>query len=379
MTIGPVANDALFSTFTIGAVELPNRVAVAPMTRVSATADGVVTDRMVDYYEGFARGGFGLIITEGIYIDSAHSQGYVNQPGLTNAEQELGWSRVVERVHAAGGKIFAQLMHAGSHSQGNPYATSTLAPSPVTPLGEQLSFYRGKGPYATPREITREEMTEVHRSFASAARRALAAGFDGVELHGANGYLLDEFLTGYLNQRSDEYGGSVENRVRFAAEACANVIVEVGSQIAVGIRISQAKVSDADHRWPGGAADAETIFETLGRTGIDFLHTTEYQALAPAFATGPETLAELAKRHGRLPVIVNGQLDKPEAARQILHSASATVSLWARRRWRIGTGRAASVTASPSQTELRDGTLGPIADIKDWELGSCSAGAEGGR
>ncbi|WP_198652417.1 oxidoreductase [Nocardioides allogilvus] len=369
MPTEPVANDALFSTFTIGALQLPNRVAVAPMTRVSATADGVVTDRMVDYYEGFARGGFGLIITEGIYIDTDHSQGYLNQPGLTNAEQELGWSRVVERVHAAGGKIFAQLMHAGSHSQGNPYATSTLAPSPITPRGQQLTFYRGEGPYTTPREITREEMTDVQTSFTCAARRAVAAGFDGVELHGANGYLLDQFLTDYLNERSDEYGGSAENRIRFAAEACASVIAEVGSEIAVGIRISQGKVSDGDHRWSGATADAVTIFETLGRTGIDFLHTTEYQALAPAFATGSETLADLAKQHGRVPVIVNGQLDQPEAAREILRSGSADI---------IALGKAALANRDwprrvrdgvPVATELRDGTLGPIADIKDWELG----------
>lgn len=369
MTTAPVANDMLFRPFTIGAVELPNRVAVAPMTRVSATSDGVVTDRIVDYYGSFARGGFGLIITEGTYIDTAYSQGYLNQPGLTTVEQESSWSRVVERVHAAGGKIFAQLMHAGSQSQGNPHATSNIAPSAVTPLGQQLTFYRGEGPYPTPREITREEMVEVQQAFVNAARHAREAGFDGVELHGANGYLLDEFLTDYLNQRSDEYGGHTENRVRFAAETCAHVIAEVGSEIAVGIRISQGKVSDADHRWPGAAADAEKIFETLGRTGIDFVHTTEYQALAPAFSTGEETLAELAKKHAGVPVIVNGQLDQPEAARQILDSASADI---------VALGKAA--LANPDwprrvlegvavETEMRDGTLGPIADIKDWELG----------
>ncbi|MGJ3558302.1 hypothetical protein ACR6C2_02275 [Streptomyces sp. INA 01156] len=119
----------------------------------------------------------------------------------------------------------------------------------MAPRGEQLSFYRGSGPYATPRALDARELADIRRGFADAARRARAAGFDGVEVHGANGYLLDQFLTDYLNRREDGYGGSVENRVRLAAEVVDEVLQAVGSEIAVGIRISQSKVSDFHHRW----------------------------------------------------------------------------------------------------------------------------------
>lgn len=369
MTPGPVSSDDLFSPVHIAHAVLDNRIAVAPMTRISATEDGVPTEQMARYYRRFAEGGFALIITEGVYMDRTHSQGYFNQPGLTNDEQEQAWARVVADVHAAGGKIFAQLMHAGAQSQGNRFVATSIGPSAVRPKDPQLAMYRGDGPYAMPRAIERHEMTDVRRSFAAAARRAVGAGFDGVELHGANGYLLDQFLTDYLNERDDEFGGSPENRVRFAAEVCEDVLAEVGSELAVGIRVSQGKASDLNHRWAGGTAEARAIFGRLGRTGIHFLHTTEHQAMAPAFATGPETLAELAKQHGRVPVIVNGQLDEPRAARAIVESGTADV---------VALGKAALANSDwPRRVrqgdeinpEIRTGTLSPLANIKEWELG----------
>ncbi|TDD89198.1 NADH:flavin oxidoreductase [Saccharopolyspora karakumensis] len=362
------AEDALFAPLTVGGVTLANRTALAPMTRVSATAEGLVTDRNASYYAGFARGGFGLITTEGLYPDTEYSQGYVNQPGLATPAQERSWSPVVESVHAEGGAIFAQLMHAGAQSQGNRFRRGAVGPSTVAPRGEQLAFYRGEGPYPTPKPLDGEQIAGIRRSFAAAARRAVAAGFDGVELHGANGYLLDQFLTDYLNQRDDEYGGGIENRVRLAAEICDEVLQAVGAEIAVGIRISQGKVSDLTHRWPGGAKDAQVIFETLAATGLHFVHTTEYKATAAAFEEGGATLAGLAKQHGGLPVIANGGLEDPETARSLLQSGSADV---------IAIGKAA-LAQHDWPRRARDGhdiagephpeTLQPLADIKDWEL-----------
>ena len=357
----------LWSTVRIGSTEVANRVALAPMTRISATEEGHVTDRMVSYYERYARGGFGLLVTEGIYPDTAYSQGYLHQPGIATQAQAQSWVPVVEAVHEAGAKIFAQLMHAGAQSQGNRFVDSTIGPSAVAPKGEQLAFYRGEGPYSVPSEITREQMAQVREGFVAAARRAQQAGFDGVEIHGANGYLLDQFLTDYLNQRTDDYGGSAANRVRYAAEIARAVREAVGPAFTVGMRISQAKVSDNDHRWAGGAEEAETIFATLGATGIDFLHTTEYRAYAPAFEEGGESLAALAKRHSGLTVIANGQLDDPETAATLLGGGAADVVA-------LGKGALANrnwpnrVRNDIALDELDARLFAPVADVKDWEL-----------
>lgn len=357
----------LWSPLQIGSTRLENRVALAPMTRVSATEEGRATEKMMSYYEAFARGGFGLLITEGIYPDTAHSQGYRFQPGIATEEQAQSWAAVVEAVHAAGARIFAQLMHAGSQAQGNRYVDSTIGPSAVAPKGEQLGFYRGEGPYPVPSEMTAEQMDEVRKAFVAAALRAQQAGFDGVEIHGANGYLLDQFLTDYLNLRTDEYGGSPANRARFAAEISRAVREAVDPETTVGIRISQAKVSDHDHRWSGGAGEAAVIFSTLGSTGIDFVHTTEYRAYAPAFGDAGDPLAALARKHSGLPVIANGHLDDPETAVSMLRDGAADV---------VALGKAALANRDwPHRVrndlpldKLDKSLLTPLADVKDWEL-----------
>ena len=357
----------LWSPLQIGSTKLPNSVALAPMTRISATEEGLATEKMVSYYEAFARGGFGLLITEGIYPDTAYSQGYLYQPGLATDDQARSWAAVVEAVHSAGAKIFAQLMHAGSQAQGSRFADSTIGPSAVAPKGAQLGFYRGEGPYRVPAEITRGQMEEVRHDFVTAALRAQEAGFDGVEIHGANGYLLDQFLTDYLNLRTDEYGGSPQNRARFPAEIAQAVREALSPETTVGIRISQSKVSDHDHRWAGGAEEAEVIFTTLAATGIDFIHTTEHRAYGPAFGDDGPSLAALAKRHSGLPVIANGHLDDPKTAVSMLTDHAADVvalgkAALGNRDWpdRVRNGRPLD--------ELDAGLFDPVADVKDWEL-----------
>jgi len=360
--------DSLFSPTHIGNVQLHNRVALAPMTRVSATAEGVPTERMRSYYRTFAEVGFALLITEGTYIDHHTSQGYLFQPGIANAAQCEAWRQVVDGVHATGAKFFAQLMHAGSQSQGNSHINTTWGPSAVRPKGEQLGMYRGSGPFQTPQEMMGEHIGQVRSSFVNAALLGRDAGFDGVEIHGANGYLLDAFLTDYLNTRTDDYGGSVANRVRLAAEVCADVVAVVGDDISVGIRVSQGKVSDSDHRWSGGEDDAAVIFPALADTGIDYVHTTEYRSLEPAFADGGKTLAALAKQYCKLSVIVNGSLDDPrDAARMIASGDADVVALGkpalANRDWpmRVRTGQ-------PLSADVPASLFGPIADVKDWEI-----------
>jgi 2,4-dienoyl-CoA reductase-like NADH-dependent reductase (Old Yellow Enzyme family) len=365
---GDGIDDLLFTPFDIGGARVCNRAALSPMTRISATHDGLVTDRNARYYTRFARGGFGLIITEGTYADTEYSQGYLNQPGLATPAHVQAWRPVVEAVHAQGAAIFAQIMHAGAQGQGNRYRHETVGPSAVAPRGAQLPIYRGSGPYPTPRALDIGEIPAIRRSFVSAARNAQAAGFDGVEIHGANGYLIDQFLTDYLNRRQDNYGGNVNKRVRLAAEILDEVLQAVGSEIAVGIRISQTKVSDREHRWPGGTDDAETIFTALARVGTHFVHTTEYRALQPAFNADSETLAGLAKKFSGLPVIANGQLEDPRASRTIMESGIADIvaigkGALAHRDWprRVSAGLAVSSAPDPR-------TFSPLADIKDWEL-----------
>jgi 2,4-dienoyl-CoA reductase-like NADH-dependent reductase (Old Yellow Enzyme family) len=363
-----MADDLLFTPFDIAGVRLKNRAALSPMTRISATEEGLVTERNARYYAKFARGGFGLIITEGTYPDTEYSQGYLHQPGLATQAQAEAWRPVVEAVHAQGSAMFVQLMHAGAQSQGNRHRHGTVGPSAVAPRGEQLAIYRGSGPYPTPRSLDVGEIAAIRQGFANAARNALAAGFDGVELHGANGYLIDQFLTDYLNRREDAYGGSVANRVRLAAEVVDEVLQAVGSQLAVGIRISQSKVSDLEHRWAGGEEDAQVIFATLARAGAHFVHTTEYRALRPAFTTGTETLAGLAKKYSGLPVVVNGQLEDPRTSRSILESGVADVvaigkGALAHRDWPRRVRERLEIAGAPHPS-----TFSPLADIKDWEL-----------
>jgi len=360
--------NVILTPIDMWGMHLANRLAVAPMTRISATAEGYPSQRMARYYEGFARGGFGLLISEGIYPDKAFSQGYLNQPGLGDDEQANAWRPVTAGVHAHGGRIFAQLMHAGALSQGNPHRDHAIGPSAIQPKGHQLAFYRGQGRYPVPEAMTRDHIDEAIEGFVQAAVRATThAGFDGVEIHGANGYLLDQFLTESSNQRTDEWGGTVAKRVALLAETIRRVRRAVDPRFPVGVRISQGKVNDFHAKWPGGEDDAAIIFRALADAGADFFHVTEFEAWGPAFDGVNSSLVALANRYASsVPVIANGGLHDLERAAQLLESGVAMVA--------IGRGALAnpdmpSLIATGRGLRLFDNSiLGPIADIKDSEL-----------
>ncbi len=363
----PIA-DALLAAHALGRLTLRNRLAVAPMTRVTATADGIPTGTMARYYEGFAKGGFGLVISEGLYTDTAFAQGYLNQPGLAEDAQARAWAPITAAVRANGARMAAQLMHAGALRQGNRFRDHAVAPSALKPKGKQMAFYHGQGEYALPREITGEEIEDAIAGFAHSARRAVEiAGFDAVEIHGANGYLLDQFLTAGTNARTDHWGGGMSERVRLLVTVVQRVKEAVAGKAPVGIRISQGKVNDFHAKWSGGERDAEVVFSALADAGIDFLHVTEFQAWQPAFEGRGATLAELARRHApAVPLIVNGGLHDIERARDVLDQGADLVAM----------GRGA--LANPDMPRLLergmplrefDSTiLGPIADIKPSEL-----------
>ena len=375
------AQDApagLFTPLRVGSVNLPNRLAVAPMTRVSATADGLATAQMAGYYEAFARGGFGLVITEGIYTDKAHAQGYLFQPGLADDAQRDSWRPVVDRVHAQGGRIFAQLMHAGALSQGNPHRPGTKGPSAVLPAGQQMTFYRGQGPYRMPHAMNLDDIGEVVEGFAQAARRAQEAGFDGVEIHGANGYLLDQFLTRHTNRREDGYGGSLENRLRLTVDVIQAARQSTSGSFVVGVRTSQGKVNDFTHKWEGGQDDAARIFGALGAAPIDYVHTTEFEAWRPAFGDSGPSLAALARRHVQVPVLANGSLHDPRQAEALLARQEADF---------VSLGRGA-LTHADWPARLRAGApheafdrglLAPIADLDNAARHRAAAAPGAGR
>ncbi|WCI09745.1 alkene reductase [Arthrobacter sp. OVS8] len=253
----------LFSPMTLGELELPNRLVMAPLTRVRSGKDGVPGPLLVEHYR--QRASLGLIVSEGTYPSRA-GQGFPGQPGLVTEEQLRGWSDVTAAVHAEGGRIFAQVMHAGrvTHEDTNG-GHEVVAPSAIAIDGETRT-YEGKKPFPVPRALSTTELPGIVQEFVTASRKAIGAGFDGVELHSANGYLLHEFLSPSANQRDDVYGGSPANRARFVIEVAQAVADAVGAD-RVGIRISP------EHNVQGALeVDAADVNET---------YTALVDALAP--------------------------------------------------------------------------------------------------
>jgi len=312
-----IKRHPILDEVAIKGYQLRNKAVVAPMSRVSANGNGVPTMNMTRYYAQYASGGFGLVITEGTYTDRYFSQGYANQPGIVTDEQVEGWRQVTESVHKAGGLIILQLMHAGALSQ---CLHNTAGPSAVKPLGKKMKDYGGEGPYPLPLALSQTDLIETISGFAHSARRAASAGFDGVEIHGANGYLIDQFLTDYTNRRTDRYGGSTCNRVRLAVEVIKAVRQSVDEDFIVGIRLSQGKVNDFDYTWPGGARDAEIIFSQVAGAAADYIHfASEGRGFDHGCVLADGTsLPRLARELTGLPVIANGGLHDPDEAYRIL-------------------------------------------------------------
>ena len=237
----------LFSPFSLAGMELANRIVMAPMTRSFCGAAGVPNQAMVNYYAARAAGGCGLIITEGTVINMDDARGYNGIPAICNHEQQEGWQRVTEAVHQTGGKIAIQLWHTGrlGHSRAmndsGPVAPSAVAAKGLfRDFGDQQTLAE-EIRYETPRAMSGEDITRTLAQFAAATRRAKAAGFDAIELHGANGYLIHTFFNPTSNLRTDGYGGDVADRSRFAVEVIRAVRSEAGD-LPVGIRLSQHSV-----------------------------------------------------------------------------------------------------------------------------------------
>lgn len=291
-------------------LDIPNRFALAPMTRTSANPNGDPNGLMADHYEAYARGGFGLIITEGTYTDDRASQGYANQPGIINDSQIAGWKTIVERVHEAGSRMFVQLMHAGAQFQANHYTDQPLAPSPVAPKGEPLGLYGDQTTWQVPEAMIEADIANVIDGFTQSAVNAKAAGFDGVELHGANGYLLNQFLSTHFNRREDQYGGSLDNRMRLILEVVKSVRAAVGDEFPLGIRLSQVTVTDPDYQLPEGEAGFRRLVEAVRDAGVDFIHTTDGDVRRTPFTDGEHSLADVVAGVEGVDLIINGSIDE---------------------------------------------------------------------
>lgn len=259
----------LFSPLTLGTLELPNRVVMAPMTRTRADEAGVPGALMAQHYA--QRASLGLIVTEGVYPGRT-GQGYPRQPGLANEAQVAGWSRVAQAVHAQDGRIFAQLMHAGRFSHPSLIGGALpVGPSP-TAIEGATHTYQGKQAFVIPHALTEDEIPVVVNEFVLAARNAMAAGLDGVEIHGANGYLLHQFLDGETNRRTDGWGGTPHNQARLAVEVTSAVAEAIGAG-RVGLRISPAhQVLGIGESDPAGVtATYNAVVEALAPLDLAYL------------------------------------------------------------------------------------------------------------
>ncbi len=291
----------LLTPFTIGDVPVANRVVLAPMTRSRAGEDNVVAPLTATYYAQRASGG--LLITEGTQV-SQEGVGYPATPGVHTDAQVAGWRAVTDAVHAAGGKIFAQLWHVGRMSLPAFQPNGGLPVAPSALADESNAFTAtGPVPYGVPRALETAEIARIVGDFAHAARNAKAAGFDGVELHGANGYLIDQFLRDSSNKRTDQYGGSVANRVRFLGEII-DAVVAIWGPGRVGIRlslpVSRPSLTDSDP-----VALVTAVAQRAEQAHIAYVHMIQPVA-GVMFAPGQPQLAPVIRAHYHGALILNG-------------------------------------------------------------------------
>lgn len=303
----------LFTPTPLGKITLRNRVVMAPMTRSRATGN-TPNALMQTYYQ--QRASAGLIITEGV-SPSPNGLGYARIPGLFNAAQVAGWKPITESIHQAGGAVFVQLMHTGrvGHAANLPEGGRILAPSAVAAPGTMWTDSSGMQAHPVPDAMTEADIAHAIAEYAQSAKLAVEAGFDGVELHGANGYLIDQFLNSASNQRTDQWGGSIENRIRFAVEVAKATVAAIGAD-RVGMRISpygvfNGMVSDAD---------MEAVFERLvaeiSTLGLVYLHIVDHSSMG-APEVSPALKAKLREAFGGV-YILSGGYDSAARANQDL-------------------------------------------------------------
>jgi N-ethylmaleimide reductase len=302
----------LFTPTALGPLNLRNHLVMAPLTRSRATGN-IPNELMAEYYG--QRSSAGLIITEGT-SPSPNGLGYPRIPGIFSQAQVDGWKLVTEAVHAQGGKIFVQLMHCGriAHPLNLPAGARVIGPSAIAADGEMFTDAEGMQPNATPQAMTEADIAAAVKEYAQAASNAMAAGFDGVELHGANGYLLEQFIRPTSNRRTDRYGGSIDNRARFVLEVVDAAIDAIGKD-RVGIRLSPFGAFNDMPPYDGMEADYTELARRLDERGLLYIHLVDHSAMGapPVPASVKSTIRDVFS--GAL--ILSGGYDAARAERDL--------------------------------------------------------------
>lgn len=306
----------LFNAINVGDISLPNRFVMAPLTRCRAV-DHQPNALMAEYYS--QRASAGLLITECTMV-TPNTSAFGNDPGIYSAEQVEGWKLTTDAVHKAGGRIFMQIWHAGraAHPLLN-NGTEAVGPSAIA-INDEVHTPEGKKPYSVPRALSKTEIAAIVDDFRKAAANAIAAGFDGVEIHGANGYLIDQFLRDGANQRTDEYGGSLENRARFLTEILDAVTAEIGSG-RVGLRLSPLN-SFNDMRDSDPLAWTEYLAKHLNRFNLAYLHLMR----ADFFGVQQADVVSIAREHYQGHLMLNMGYSADEAAQVISNKQADSVA-----------------------------------------------------
>lgn len=329
----------LFSEFKLGKLTLKNRITMAPLTRQQAEDDGTPDDEMVAYYARRARGGLAMIFCEAAYYnDELSGIAYLNQPGIANAKHVAGWKKVVDAVHAQGAYVILQLVHAGRVADPRTFyeGDSPVAPSATHSAGAVLytdtdeeMHNRGLQPpwprvtFPPARELTVAEIERIAEGFAEGAARGMEAGFDGVEVHGANGYLHYQFIDPKQNHRTDEYGGSAENNLRAVLLCCQKVRDVVGPDKVVTLRLSQDGVDDFAGAWPGGVEYARELGKALKDAPIDAIHWSSFGWDDNRDPNSDVPMPEVIREASGKPMVTNGGITEGEHGERAITTGAA--------------------------------------------------------
>lgn len=318
-----MSSDHLFSPFTIGSYTLRNRLGVAPMTRMSSTAGSIPRQDVLDFLVRRAENGAAVVYTEAIVTDYESAQGYPGQARLTTQPQIDAWRKVTARIRDAGALSVMQMFHCGRMAwpEVNP-AGRSIAPSALTP--QQKNPLTGQ-PYPVPEVMSHFDIEHVINGFVETAKGAVAAGFDGIEIHGAHGYLINQFLSSHSNHRDDEYGGTTARRYRFAHEVIRAVRSVVPGDRLLLFRISNWGVADPQISLFESANQWQEVIGLLDSEPLDALSVSTYNFRTPAFDSG-KTMAALTREATVLPLLICGQIYDRASAEEALRDADIALS-----------------------------------------------------
>jgi 2,4-dienoyl-CoA reductase-like NADH-dependent reductase (Old Yellow Enzyme family) len=314
---------SLFSPMTINNVTFKNRIGVAPMTRMSAGANGIPRKDVLDFLVTRAKNNAGLVYNEAIVTDAASAQGYPGQARLLNPDQVAAWKQVTDKIREYGAVSVCQVFHCGRMAyEGVIPANRVIAPSPIAP--KQDNPMTGL-PYPVPEEMNASDMDEVIAGFVATAKGAMAAGFDGFEIHCAHGYLLNQFLSAYSNLRSDDYGGTMENRYRFVHEVIAAVRKVIPSDRLLIVRVSNWGIVDMDVSLFESKAEWQEMIRLFSREPLDAISLSTYDFRAKVFGTD-QTMTQITREATSLPILICGKIYDRKSADEALQDADMVLS-----------------------------------------------------